>query len=550
MTNRRGVIIFFIGCSILGIVLGVIIAYKKGVTLPNYQELITTFTPEEPKPVRLIFAGDMMLDRGVEQSVKNTMGGDFGKLFEHVSEYFKTADAVIVNLEGPVTDVGADVGSKYSFQMNPSLIPALITHNIKLVSFANNHAGDRSLEGFIKTLEHLTKSGIAYTGAGSTKTLAESVTILDIHNQKIGFIGCSDVGPAWIEATATTPGIVLCNDARLSEIITTAKSKVDFLVVTPHWGNEYVARTDRQQTIAHKAIDAGADMIIGHHPHVVQETEWYNNKFIAYSLGNFIFDQYFSPETMRGLLVEVTIDQGTAQSIILKTVELDPKKNKYQPYLIRDTLPSDFLVKKSTPTPTCPRGRDNDIDLWLAPVGPSFGISTQYIPRNLVLLKNYAPTSSEGMCLNASAAKRLQEMLAVMRQEDLRVIITSAFRSADYQTHLHDNSESTRDPVTNPFPSVAIPGRSEHQLGMAIDMVALPTYKLADFKNTPEYAWLSENAWRYGFIQSYPAGKESITGYIAEPWHWRYVGLEHAQNIYEQQTTVYEYLQNLAKQQE
>lgn len=85
---------------------------------------------------------------------------------------------------------------------------------------------------------------------------------------------------------------------------------------------------------------------------------------------------------------------------------------------------------------------------------------------------------------------------------------------------------------------------------MAIDIVAKPHYTLAGFKDTPEYSWLAVHAWEYGFVQSYPVGKEPITGYQAEEWHWRYVGLEHAQNIHDQKITAYEYLQNLAKQQE
>ena len=108
-----------------------------------------------------------------------------------------------------------------------------------------------------------------------------------------------------------------------------------------------------------------------------------------------------------------------------------------------------------------------------------------------------------------------------MRKEKLSVVASSAYRPADYQENLRDASEQKRDTAKNPYPLVALPGHSEHQLGMAADLVAGPKYTLDDFASTPEYAWLAEHAWEYGFVQSYPAGSEPVTGYSAESWHWR-----------------------------
>ena len=138
-----------------------------------------------------------------------------------------------------------------------------------------------------------------------------------------------------------------------------------------------------------------------------------------------------------------------------------------------------------------------------------------------------------------------------MEQEDLKIIMTSGFRSRNTQETIHNGSTTTQEASLDPskYPSVAKPGHSEHQLGTAVDLKSGndPAFSYDNFKNSPEYAWLAENAWKYGFIQSYKPGTESITGYIAESWHWRYVGKYHAQAINEQGITTYEYLKSLIK---
>ncbi len=199
---------------------------------------------------------------------------------------------------------------------------------------------------------------------------------------------------------------------------------------------------------------------------------------------------------------------------------------------------------------TCPQPDTKDqADLWLAPVGPDLGVDN-YIPKNLTLLRSFVPTSSEKICLNASAATRLESMRTAMKQEGLSFLASSGYRDVDYQAKLRAASEAKRDTIKDPYPYVALPGHSEHQLGVAIDIVAGPNYTLNDFVNTREFAWMREHAWEYGFVQSYPEGSEAITGYAAESWHWRYVGLTHAKNIHDQGITAYEYFKSLAAQEQ
>lgn len=505
-----------------------------------------------PKTTRLLFVGDLMVDRGVENSVKNNMGGDFNRLFDNIGTYFKESDGVFLNVEGPVTAKGTNVGSRFSFAMDEKIIPALLSNNVKIVSFANNHVGDRSTTGFLNTLANFEKYGLSYVGAGKNVVEASAVKTITINDLKIGFIACSDVGPDWLKATETSPGQMLCSNPNLPTIIKDAHEKVDFLIFSAHWGTEYKPATTRQKTLARMAIDNGADMVIGHHPHVVQETEWYKEKFIAYSVGNFIFDQYFANETMQGLLVDATIEKHSIKNITLKTIELDPEKNKYQPIEIRDTIPSDFLKKGSVAAQTCPTAKESEINKWLYPVGPDMDLGN-YIPKNLIPLTNRINVQTTANCLTESAANALITMVADMEKEKLKIIMTSGFRSRSTQEVVRNNSTDTQAADADPtkYPSVAKPGHSEHQLGTAVDMKSGsdPAFSYDNFKNSAEYAWLVKNAHTYGFIQSYTPGTEPITGYVPESWHWRYVGIDYANQVKTSGLTLYEFLKNLQKPQ-
>jgi D-alanyl-D-alanine carboxypeptidase len=284
----------------------------------------------DPDYVTLTFLGDMMLDRGVESSVMKNFGGDYSELFAHLEE-LKDSDIVFANLEGPASDKGEDLGNLYSFRMHPWIIPALKSAGIDIVSVANNHAGDWGREAFVDTLLRLRENEILYAGGG-TKEEIKQPTIIEKYDMKIGFLAFSDVGPSWMEATNSKVGVALAYNPQLEEIISNAANQVDHLVVSFHWGEEYKEiHNSRQEELAHKVIDAGATLVIGHHPHVAQDTEKYKNGYIAYSLGNFIFDQYFSKETMQGMMLQVKIHRDKSLKVQKNTVKL----NKiFQPYKV------------------------------------------------------------------------------------------------------------------------------------------------------------------------------------------------------------------------
>lgn len=259
-----------------------------------------------PEFVVVTFAGDVMFDRGVKGSVNKNFNGDYNELFKNVN-LFQDDDITLVNLEGPVSDVGHKVGSIYSFRMDPTIISVLNYASVDIVNFANNHVGDYSAVAFKDTLKRLTDNDMLFTGAGDNYTNAITPTVIEKNNIKTCFLGFSDVGPNWMEAQADTAGILLASDSNFSKIISDAKNQCDVLIVSFHWGDEYKPHNSRQVKLAHRAVDSGADIVVGHHPHVAQDIEIYKDKPIMYSLGNFIFDQYFSPETMQGLVVQMNV---------------------------------------------------------------------------------------------------------------------------------------------------------------------------------------------------------------------------------------------------
>jgi poly-gamma-glutamate synthesis protein (capsule biosynthesis protein) len=277
----------------------------------------------EPNFVTLLFGGDLMLDRGVESSVRKNFKGDYSSLFEKLT-ILKEADILFANLEGPASEKGADRKNLYSFRMDPSIIPALKGAGFSVLSVANNHMGDWDREAYFDTLQRLKENEISYTGGGINLSEAERPTILEKNGIKIGYLGFSDKGPTWLKAIEKESGILLVSNPRFNEIIKNASSLVDYLVVSIHFGEEYQKKhNERQEFLAHLAIDNGAKIVIGHHPHVMEDTEIYKNGLIAYSLGNFIFDQYFSKDTMEGMLLQVKLSKDGSMLIQKNILQLN-----------------------------------------------------------------------------------------------------------------------------------------------------------------------------------------------------------------------------------
>lgn len=296
------------------------------------QEKVGVPDIKDPNFVTLAFAGDIMLDRGVKSSVIKNFNNDYSALFEKL-EILKKSDIAFANLEGTASDKGKDGGSLYSFRMDPAVVPTLKGAGVSILSVANNHVGDWGRASYIDTLSRLKENEILYTGGGMNSLEAEQPAIIEKYGMKIGFLGFSDKGPSWMKAKESEAGLLLADDPRFDEIIQNASKQVDYLVVSFHFGDEYKPKhNERQEFLAHRAVDNGAKLVIGHHPHVIEDTEVYSKKdctqsscasFIAYSLGNFIFDQSWSKPTMQGMLLEIKLNRDGSMTTKKDIIQLN-----------------------------------------------------------------------------------------------------------------------------------------------------------------------------------------------------------------------------------
>jgi len=289
----------------------------------------------EEKTITLILVGDIMLDRGVEYMVEKQGNGDFRFPFLKITDELKGVNLLFGNLEGVISDKGIKVGSIYSFRANPKAIEGLSFAGFNLLSLANNHAFDYTRKALEDCLVKLNNTGIAYVGAGFTENEAYSPFVKEIEGTKIAFSAYTNLGPEAWKATETNSGIAWISEREINKIkedIKNTKEKADILIVSLHSGEEYSNEpTLFQIDFSKMAIDAGADLVVGHHPHVIQRNEKYKNGWIFYSLGNFIFDQGFSEKTMRGQILEVIIKDKEIKEIIPKEIKIN---NFFQPEIL------------------------------------------------------------------------------------------------------------------------------------------------------------------------------------------------------------------------
>lgn len=290
---------------------------------------------EEPEEYTLIFTGDIMLERGVDFRNQRQGTGEATYPFELIVETLSEADLTIGNLEGPISDKGVRVGSIYSFRMDPKYIDGLTFAGFDVLSLANNHMLDYTTAALTDTVERLRIAGIGTAGAGKNYEEANKPHIETLPDgTTIAFLSYTNLMPESFEAEATSPGLSDSDVEQIKNQIAILNTQYNILVLLWHWGDEYQIQSHpREQQIAHELIDAGADLIVGHHPHVAQEIEIYNGHTIAYSLGNFIFDQDFSEETMKGLMLEVKIKEREIISAHPIEIQLT---NTFQPYVLID----------------------------------------------------------------------------------------------------------------------------------------------------------------------------------------------------------------------
>lgn len=289
--------------------------------------------PPEPPPsgvVSLAAVGDVMLARTIGARIEHASP------FAGVASILRAADIAVANLEcaaaSPAT--GSPAKKAFTFKAPPASIPVLADAGIDVVSLANNHALDFGPDAFAETMRLLDASHVAYAGGGANEARAHAPAIVTVNGVRVAFLGYVKVMAegkngagfdtrSW-EARGDAPGVAWADPPRIASDVAAAKQSSDAVVVMLHSGFE-AARIPNvwQRAAAHAAIDAGAALVLGAHPHVLQGVEKYKNGFIAYSLGNFVFD---GPLTMSAIL-RVVFDKESIKSV------------EWTPVILRDGFP-------------------------------------------------------------------------------------------------------------------------------------------------------------------------------------------------------------------
>lgn len=276
---------------------------------------------ENEDEIRLIAAGDVMLSRSVEKKMIEKK--NFKYPFIKTAELTSSADITFGNLETPIIAGKTVNTSEMKFRTDPKSLAGLRYAGFDVLSLANNHMMNFGSKGLEETVKNLDQSGILHAGAGiGTDNISRSAN-LDIKGVKFAFLAYTYNIDLKKTSKGEEYGVSSMDKERMKGEVKKAKEKSDIVVVSMHAGTEYKTRSGTfQQDFAHSAIDAGADLVIGHHPHVVQEMEKYNGKYIIYSLGNFVFDQMWSNETRLGAVAEITFNGKEIKSARFHPVKI------------------------------------------------------------------------------------------------------------------------------------------------------------------------------------------------------------------------------------
>lgn len=259
--------------------------------------VFAAFYAYEKKEAKILFVGDMMFDRHIRK-IGYTKGENF--VFSCINNFLKDSDLVIGNLEGPITEnpsvsmfttPGGDGNFTFTFPTNTAKV--LAQNNIKLVNLGNNHIGNFGQEGIASTRKFLTDAGVEFFGGLGGN---ESIYRTKISGEKISFISFNEFGGD--------------SASKVAQKISDEKKSGQMVFVYAHWGEEYSDVSERIKDTAKLFAKSGADLIVGSHPHVVQSSGKIGDTEVYYSLGNFVFDQYWDKEVSTGLLLEVHVGGG------------------------------------------------------------------------------------------------------------------------------------------------------------------------------------------------------------------------------------------------
>lgn len=279
----------------------------------------------DPDLITILATGDVVPGRSVNyQTLKY---GDFNWPWKNTASVLKSADLTYVNFEVPLYDNCPVTNEGMNFCGDPKVATAVKNAGVDVANIANNHAGDHGTAGVKVTTDFLENAGISVTGNGQ-------IVYQKVKGTTFAFLGYNDVTSVYNPSPA--------DEATIKKDVLDAKSKADVVIVGFHWGIEYTAQpSERQVKLAHAAIDDGADLILGNHPHWIQPLEFYKGKAIMYAHGNFIFDQMWSEKTEEGVVAKYTFQGRNLVAIEFLPIKI---KDYGQPYFLTGNAASQVLA--------------------------------------------------------------------------------------------------------------------------------------------------------------------------------------------------------------
>lgn len=280
--------------------------------------------------ITLTAVGDIMLARYIEEVMRKT--GDYAQPLRLVADILKSSDITFGNLESPFFPGLTTIKDSMVFRADPASVKGLLLAGFDVLSLANNHSMNYQAPGLNTTLAKLAASGILTSGAGKNLDAAHTPAIVDVKGKRLAFYSYVDpnIPPKRHgEATEDSAGVALMDIETVKRDVGSALNFADYVIVSMHAGREYTKEpTQFQRDFAHAAIDAGASIVIGSHPHVVQPVERYEDGVIFYSLGNFVFDQFFSEDVRTGLMARITLEEDDMPRYELFPVRIDSSQTR------------------------------------------------------------------------------------------------------------------------------------------------------------------------------------------------------------------------------
>ena len=266
----------------------------------------------------ILCIGDVMLDDGPGRVIAR--GGD---PFKGVAALLRDADLRIANLECVIASGGQRIAKPWTFRAHPRTLAVLQRH-VDVVSLANNHSGDFGAQAFGEMLGRLDAAGLPYFGGGRDLRQAHQPRIVTRKGLRIALLGYNEMFPRRFEASDGHPGTAWADEEQIVADIVAAKAQADLVIPFMHWGEEHSeAAHARQRALARRMISAGADAVVGSHPHVRQDTELVDGKPVIYSLGNFVFDGFSGAEATTGSILWMTLGRDGVRDWRLQAVHLD-----------------------------------------------------------------------------------------------------------------------------------------------------------------------------------------------------------------------------------